>query len=72
MNGWHTIKRLGTTAVRVVGLVLAICIVNVKAAETPKRAPQLVIAQLGNPTALDGWNWTAAASRHPAHTCRNP
>jgi len=30
-------------------------------AQAPKRAPQLVIAQLGNPTALDGWNWTAAS-----------
>jgi peptide/nickel transport system substrate-binding protein len=30
-------------------------------AQTAKRAPQLVIAQLGNPTALDGWNWTAAS-----------
>src|SRR5690606_14602845 len=27
------------------------------------RAPQLVIAQLGNPTALDGWNWAATSEQ---------
>jgi peptide/nickel transport system substrate-binding protein len=29
----------------------------------PARAPQLVIAQLGNPTALDGWNWAATSEQ---------
>ena len=34
---------------------------SVQAAEPPKRAPQLVIAQLGNPAALNSWNWTAGS-----------
>jgi peptide/nickel transport system substrate-binding protein len=33
------------------------------AGEPAKRAPQLVIAQLGNPTALDGWNWAATSEQ---------
>lgn len=60
MNSWHTTKWLGTAA-RVVWLSLAICVLSAQAAEPPKRAPQLVIAQLGNPAALNSWNWTAGS-----------
>ena len=61
MKGWYTIKRLGTTAARVVWLSLAIGVLSAQASEPPKRAPQLVIAQLGNPAALNSWNWTAGS-----------
>ena len=51
--------------VTVVGVVLLLAltlsVAGTGQAQAPKRAPQLVIAQLGNPTALDGWNWTAAS-----------
>jgi ABC-type transport system substrate-binding protein len=61
MQDWHMTKRLGTTAAGAVWLSLAICVLSVQAAEPPKRAPQLVIAQLGNPAALNSWNWTAGS-----------
>jgi peptide/nickel transport system substrate-binding protein len=44
-------------------LSLVACILTLEAGESPKRAPQLVIAQLGNPTALDGWNWAATSEQ---------
>ncbi len=36
---------------------------SVGTAQAPKRGAQLVIAQLGNPTALDGWNWAATSEQ---------
>ncbi|HXH09737.1 MAG TPA: ABC transporter substrate-binding protein [Alphaproteobacteria bacterium] len=44
-------------------LSLVVCFSTLDAGEPPKRAPQLVIAQLGNPTALDGWNWAATSEQ---------
>jgi peptide/nickel transport system substrate-binding protein len=38
-------------------------VLRLDAAEPPKRAAQLIIAQLGNPTALDGWNWAATSEQ---------
>jgi peptide/nickel transport system substrate-binding protein len=61
MRDWPPTTWMGITAVRAVWLILAICVLNGEAAQTPKRAPQLVIAQLGNPAALNSWNWTAAS-----------
>ena len=60
-KGWYTITRLETTAARAVWLSLVICVLSVQASETSKRAPQLIIAQLGNPAALNSWNWTAGS-----------
>jgi hypothetical protein len=61
MRYWQRLKRLSTTATRLAWLGLALCVLNVQAAESPKRAAQLVIAQLGNPAALNSWNWTAGS-----------
>jgi peptide/nickel transport system substrate-binding protein len=44
-------------------LTLLVFSIGVGTAQAPKRAPQLVIAQLGNPTALDGWNWAATSEQ---------
>jgi ABC-type transport system substrate-binding protein len=43
--------------------LLAVGVLNVEAAQAQKRAPQLVIAQLGNPAALSSWNWTAGSEQ---------
>jgi peptide/nickel transport system substrate-binding protein len=51
------------SAERLLLLTLLVFGVGVGAAQAPKRAPQLVIAQLGNPTALDGWNWAATSEQ---------
>jgi ABC-type transport system substrate-binding protein len=61
MKDWHMTKRLGTTTASAVWLSLAICVLSVQAAEPPKRAPQLVIAQLGNLAALNSCKWTAGS-----------
>src|SRR5690606_27525758 len=44
-------------------LRLVVVLSSLAAGEASKRAPQLVIAQLGNPTALDGWNWAATSEQ---------
>jgi peptide/nickel transport system substrate-binding protein len=44
-------------------LTLVVFSLGVGVAQAPKRAPLLVIAQLGNPTALDGWNWAATSEQ---------
>lgn len=48
---------LVTITTHVVWLVLLVSVGSVIASQPAQRASQLVIAQLGNPTALDGWNW---------------
>jgi peptide/nickel transport system substrate-binding protein len=63
MRSWNPIKRPGTTAVVAVWCLLAVGVLNVEAAQAQKRAPQLVIAQLGNPAALSSWNWTAGSEQ---------
>jgi len=55
-------RRIACVGVALV-LVWLACSFAVAAAQTSKRAPQLVIAQLGNPTALDGWNWAATSEQ---------
>jgi peptide/nickel transport system substrate-binding protein len=44
-------------------LMLLVFNTGIGMAQAPTRAPQLVIAQLGNPTALDGWNWAATSEQ---------
>jgi peptide/nickel transport system substrate-binding protein len=63
MRFWSPTRWLSPAAGRAVWLVLVVCIWHVEAADLAKRAPQLVIAQLGNPTALDSWNWTAGSEQ---------
>ena len=54
---------LQIVAVQAVCLVVAICLVSAATAQYAPRTSQLVIAQLGNPAALDGWNWTATSEQ---------
>jgi peptide/nickel transport system substrate-binding protein len=63
MRFWSPTRWLRPAAGWAAWLVLAGCICHVEAADLAKRAPQLVIAQLANPTALDSWNWTAGSEQ---------
>ena len=54
---------LGISVMLAVCFMLAVGVIPAKTAQDIPRASQLVIAQLGNPSALDGWNWTATSEQ---------
>ena len=61
--GGRVAPLLGITVMQAVCFLLALGVVSTRAAQDTPRASQLVIAQLGNPSALDGWNWTATSEQ---------
>src|SRR5688572_27754721 len=65
MQIWRLTQRPHSLAPAALWLLLSciILISNVAAEQTPKTTAQLVIAQLGNPTALDSWNWSATSEQ---------
>lgn len=61
--GGSMVPLLGVIVTQAVCFLLAVGVVPARAAQDTPRTSQLVIAQLGNPSALDGWNWTATSEQ---------
>src|SRR5262245_49999341 len=61
--GGSVAQLLGVTVMQAVCFLLAVGVVPARAAQDTPRGSQLIIAQLGNPSALDGWNWTATSEQ---------
>ena len=57
MKSWSVRPGRRVVALGALGLILAVGVYYVEGAQASKLASQLVVAQLGNPSALDGWNW---------------